>query len=442
MQGQQLLLSHSLVLDTCIWKALHHDIDRLHDTAYRSEFVHRVLRDLDMITGISGPFSVFDVKSRCEKMRRDVGRLDELKNDLGITQRTPEWYEARHKLVTASDIAQALDKSKFGNQTDFFVKKVAPVARASDEVPDKDTGAPLVTPESIPPLKWGTMYEDVAVLIYTTRNKMKLYEFGLLCHPNLPLGASPDGITETGVMLEIKCPFRRKIDGEVPLQYYYQIMGQLEVCGLEHCDFLECKLSEYPDEEEFWQDVLVDEGCDAATLRDDAPGLPGTNGREKGVVAEFLKPDLTSPEPGASTFSYEYLSVLCPSKKEFRAWRDDMLVSPKPDGSVFRRFHFWRLETYSVVRVTRDADLVNDMLKQVKGVWDRVLRYRADPAAFQEYLEETEKGKHVKRRPSLAAATAAPTSKRNVEDTKTTRQTFTTPSMFVKMDGDSSDDAT
>jgi hypothetical protein len=46
-------------------------------------------------------------------------------------------------------------------------------------------------------------------------------------------------------MLEIKCPFRRRITGEVPLQYYYQIQGQLE-----------CEFSKYFNEAEYWGDDL------------------------------------------------------------------------------------------------------------------------------------------------------------------------------------------
>ena len=56
-------------------------------------------------------------------------------------------------------------------------------------------------------------------------------------------------------MLEIKCPFKRKINGSIPDQYWMQIQGQLEVCNLEECDYLECELSEYENETEFIEDV-------------------------------------------------------------------------------------------------------------------------------------------------------------------------------------------
>lgn len=39
----------------------------------------------------------------------------------------------------------------------------------------------------------------------------KIYEFGLMKNPHHDFfGASPDGISELGVMLEIKCPYKRR----------------------------------------------------------------------------------------------------------------------------------------------------------------------------------------------------------------------------------------
>lgn len=66
-------------------------------------------------------------------------------------------------------------------------------------------------------------------------------DFGLLVHPTKPwLAASPDGITLTGLMIEIKCPFKRRIDpGEVPEHYMPQVQTQMEVCDLDRCAFVQ-----------------------------------------------------------------------------------------------------------------------------------------------------------------------------------------------------------
>jgi putative phage-type endonuclease len=97
---------------------------------------------------------------------------------------------------------------------------------------------------------WGKKYEDAASRLYCKLYNVKLHEFGLVPHAKIKwLAASPDGITEDGIMLEIKCPKSRKIDTtSIPLYYWIQVQIQLEVCNLEHCDFIECELEEFKDE--------------------------------------------------------------------------------------------------------------------------------------------------------------------------------------------------
>ena len=66
-------------------------------------------------------------------------------------------------------------------------------------------------------MQHGVKYEPVATNIYECRNNTPIIEFGLIPHPKIDyLGASPDGITADGVMLEIKCPPKRVITGFIP----------------------------------------------------------------------------------------------------------------------------------------------------------------------------------------------------------------------------------
>lgn len=94
----------------------------------------------------------------------------------------------------------------------------------------------------------GQKYEDAVRDRFDEILGTKTEEFGLLVHSDVHgkehgldwLGASPDGITNTGAMVEIKCPYRREIDpGEVPHHYLPQLMVQLEVCDLELAYFVE-----------------------------------------------------------------------------------------------------------------------------------------------------------------------------------------------------------
>jgi hypothetical protein len=122
-------------------------------------------------------------------------------------------------------------------------------------------------------IQWGVTYEPVACALYESRNGCRVFEFGLLPHPRIPrFGASPDGITEQGIMLEIKCPYTRVIDGRVSRTYMTQMQTQLDTAGLAECDFLECKFYEYDGVEEYVQDVHINDPSMAAC------------GMEKGAV--------------------------------------------------------------------------------------------------------------------------------------------------------------
>lgn len=338
------------------------------DAPLGEEGVARVLRRVDRAFGRSGRVCAEDVRARFAEMLEDRAALERLLGAPGIEQRTPAWYTAREGLITASDFAQAMGEGKFGSQRDFFVKKVAPARLPA-------------FPSSLPPLKWGVMFEPVATELYRARNGgIRVHEFGLITHPRLPhLGASPDGITDAGVMVEVKCPYARRITGEVPYQYFCQIQGQLEVCGLRHCDYLECEFSRYADEAEFLADG-------------EGGGFLSGECREKGAIAEFAV-------PASEEVRYEYFSAppdggpphgaAAPAGfgEVYARWRAGLARSAAGEPKAL---HFWHLKTYSVVRVRLDREMLTHMLAHLERVWARVNAYRADQEAFRrEVLDAT-----------------------------------------------------
>ena len=135
-----------------------------------------------------------------------------------IKQRTLEWFEARKNRLTASDLADAIKDTK---ASDTIAKKKAKIIKDNTNY------------NAIKALKWGTMFEPMATRIYSQiNNNIHVYEFGLICDEiNEHFGASPDGINELGIMVEIKCPYSRKIiDGYIPDKYKLQIQrGQLQL---------------------------------------------------------------------------------------------------------------------------------------------------------------------------------------------------------------------
>ena len=143
-------------------------------------------------------------KSRLRYLRSQVKRLKKIKIP---EQRTKEWYEARENKITASDIATAINESKYQKDYVLLKKKVTRDRKFISNAA----------------MEWGVKYEEVAVMIYEQRNKTKVYEYGCLPHPVYDfIGASPDGITDDGIMLEIKCPSSRKITGVIPHYYWCQ----------------------------------------------------------------------------------------------------------------------------------------------------------------------------------------------------------------------------
>lgn len=273
-----------------------------------------------------------------------------------IVQKSPEWYDARTKLITASDMAQALGKGKFGSSKDIFRKKCGYEVTTFN--PD------------IPPLKWGIKYEDVACSIYSNRNNVKIHDFGLIKHETYKFfGASPDGISELGIMLEIKCPYKRKITGDVPLQYYYQIQGQLDTCNLEECDYLECKFVEYKTEEEFIEDS-------------DNSGIYTKNNEEKGIIIEYK----LDSQDKTDVPNYEY-SELNNTTDEIIEWKNDKMECLGKEESVqYTRVYYWKIDVYHVKRIYRDIEFFGVAIKELEKFWNRVLEYRGNKKLYDEEI--------------------------------------------------------
>ena len=189
-------------------------------------------------------------------------RVQELLNIPQYAQLSPEWFETRKTCITASSAASLLIRDEKTckkyvetyNLQDIFnydKKCCNPYSTKNQYYLDKCRGSKF---KGNTATYWGQKYEQVASDIYSNITGYTVLEFGLLKHKTIEfLGASPDGVTENGIMLEIKCPYRRKIDGIPPLYYYIQCQLQMECCDLDVCDFIEFEFVEFLTEQE-WLD--------------------------------------------------------------------------------------------------------------------------------------------------------------------------------------------
>ena len=255
-------------------------------------------------------------------------------------QRTAEWYDIRNNMLTASDLGKIIKENRPGTKNSIVLKKSG---NKTDEV--KLSGKAIT---------WGVKYEQVANDLYSKRNDIKVYEFGLIQHPTIRhFGASPDGISEDLVMLEIKCPYSREINGKIPEDYYAQIQGQLEVCDLDYCDYLECKIKEYTNYEEFESDIHTN----------------NSNNNEYGSIIEIFN----IKENGVK---YLY-SKLCPTIEEFTIWKTDIVEQiMKDDNLEYNCIYYWKCDIYSCTRVTRDKRWFANIKDKLYSFWEEVLYYR------------------------------------------------------------------
>lgn len=291
--------------------------------------------------------------------KKDANQFKVLDAMERVEQRSEIWYKLRKGMLTASDWASCLGEGCSGKPEDIILKKC-------------DQGEPFTGNAFT---DWGTKYEAVATRIYELRTRVKVYEFGVLQHPKYPfLGASPDGITKSGIMLEIKCPMTRKITGIVPRYYWIQIQGQLEVCDLNLCDFLECSLAEYPNIETYLEDTeenppkrfyKVDKKLMTKYKKGDVFNRT-KEGMEKGAVLTYLD------EMGDKKYFYSECGV---SENELRKWEKSVEKKADPRWTKMR-IAFWRLNHFSCVRVERERDWFAEARPKLEDLWNQIEHYR------------------------------------------------------------------
>lgn len=157
-------------------------------------------------------------------------------------QKSDAWLEQRKGYLTSSDAATALGINPYEKPVELLFKKC-------------DAGKPFTGNIAT---RWGEKYEDEAVEMYCRAVGSKTNDFGLIPlnetfklmdrEPDYPgstiLAGSPDGIAINPdgelVLLEIKCPFKRKIIlGYCPAYYYPQVQLNMYICGVTQADFIE-----------------------------------------------------------------------------------------------------------------------------------------------------------------------------------------------------------
>ena len=293
----------------------------------------------------------FEKKVKPEELGRITIRLKELAGVPQSTQRTKEWYETRHRLITASNAYKAFESDSGRNQ--LIYEKCQPLI--IEDIPVKPE--PVNTSTA---MHWGQKYEPVSVMYYENRFSTKVAEYGCIQHDTYKfLGASPDGIISDptlprfGRMLEIKNIVNRDIDGIPQKGYWIQMQLQMETCDLNDCDFLETRFIEYDS---------------YASFKSDGTFLTSVKGEMKGVIMYF------SSKEGKPIYIYKPLNMVeeyCES-----TWEPEQIEKQESLGLSWIKNIYWRLDEASCVLVLRNRKWFQDNIGHLAKVWDIILTER------------------------------------------------------------------
>jgi len=347
---------------------------------------------LDIITDIvinkcTVKYTVTDVESDDLYEKILDTKLDYIKNVPQPEQRTKAWFDMRNNMITASSGATALGENPYEKVEGFIMEKVF--------------GREFMDNEFV---HHGKKYESIATMLYEHLKHQKVDEYGLIQHPKISfLGASPDGICSKysldgeinlknyGRMVEIKCPFRRKINmyGEIddhicPHYYWIQIQLQLECCDLEYCDFWQCDIQEYTTIEDWMKPVETNHRAEQNELS----GI-----QDEWTYGFVLQYKMDNYKKRNDTDKEVFCSKYIYAPNHLGSYQDKILLSNKMiaendiPGFTFDKVLYWRIVNSHCCEIKRDRKWFTDKYPIFKSVWEKIAYLRSDPIAANAFRE-------------------------------------------------------
>jgi len=307
-------------------------------------------------------------------------------------QRTEEWFKMRENMLTASTAAQIIGKNPYPNQ------------KPEDLIMEKVFGKEFIDNKFV---HHGKKYEEIATMIYENIYNVKVDEYGLVPHPDYNyIGASPDGIATyktldnnfsdmIGRMLEIKCPYTRKIKikgkvngGICPHYYWCQVQQQLECCDLDKCDFWQCSITEYKDRNEW----LMDDHTDNINTEEQEKNKFLLDTCKKGCIIQ-LQPINSDFDEFKSTYIYpDEVDMTC---AEYDQWILEIMSNfhnlEKYKGYKFDRIKYWKLVKSHNVIIERDTKWFSDNLPKYDELWKKITNLKNNPKEAEAFKKKMTK---------------------------------------------------
>lgn len=332
-------------------------------------------------------------------------KIDALRQVYQPKQRTTEWYEFRHNLITASNIWKIFGTES--NRNSIICEKCRPLIVIDPSI----TSAPSINTNST--LHHGVKYEPLSVKIYQLKYNTKIEDFGCIQHPKYPfIGASPDGINvlpETpssgrfGRMIEVKNIFNREINGIPKQEYWVQMQIQMETCDLDDCDFIETRFKEYENVEQFYQTeckmsngsvsvpeykgiilYFIERPVSISTVSNSIDD-PDSNQKTIHMNEYVNKNNVTTAatHPTENQYQYVYLdpihysNIVGSSREHINAWIEKQKTDLASKYILYDTI-YWYLDEFSCVLVERNKEWFNSVLPQIKEVWNIIERERVE----------------------------------------------------------------
>lgn len=306
--------------------------------------------------------------------------INTLNNIKYPAQRSPEWYESRQQLFSASSIYKLFGSISLYNS--LIYEKCNPQLSFNG----LDTGAC----EATDPRTWGVKYEPLSAAIYMRKNPGTVVRtnYGCIRHPTyLCIGASPDGINVSqnnpakyGRMVEIKNIVNRDITGIPKWEYWIQMQIQMEVCGLTKCDFVETRFNQYHSANDFYSDTEAEY---KGVILYFVPIIPdptlNVNPDIDTKLIHFGTPELNQDTKIKSIFVYMPLYV------RNESWAIQSFIEEQCEH--YKKTHtlnwttYWCLDEYSCVCVDHNIAWCQEAVKVIVDAWDVVEKEKSTGAS-------------------------------------------------------------
>lgn len=339
--------------------------------------------------------------------------IDKIDSHNHIEQKSLEWITTRKNIIPASEAGYLLGITGASKITSYIKSKCI------DNITQQDSL------QYAPSIIHGNTYESVSRMIYESRNKVIVKEYGLITtDKNSKIGASPDGIvikstsedlSRIGRLVEIKNPYSWSDTNDIKPEYAIQILQQQYVLDIPVCDFVKTHIigSDYNSNAEskgYKQYTSLDDMLNDIWNSNDHKipipandNIPKNNlsslGTEKGILIKYKKNienKLDSSDVNITSDIIVYPITEYYDKLSIQNWIDSTIHNLEKSGISRDNIiiKYWYLAEYHQKTYIYNRELYeNNYLPRLNLIWKiiehiREINYKHGNIIMNKYLED------------------------------------------------------